>query len=373
MDEALSKLYYDPKEGLLSAEKLYQKTKVKNINVTRKQVKEFLSNQETSQIFHKQRVKTYYPLQASTPFDRIQIDLMDMSNNNDHSYKWIFCCIDVYSRYAFTVALKNKSEEQCLSAFKIIIKLIVDIYGFLPSQLDSDKESAFISKKFRSLCKDYGIRQNISDINDVRAKAVVERFNRTLRGLINRYQTAYHTREWLKALSDLTLNYNSTIHSRLKTTPINAIISNEYFENAKVQQAQKAKKQSYNHQDIRVGDKVRLLVRKGLFDKEGTSFTKSTHIISNIEGLEYYVSDRVYPYKKYELLKITQIDQYKPVSNQTVKEDIQKETAEAHTRRTNRRINKEGINPKEDIIKDIDARALRQYRKPRDMGFFISQ
>jgi pyrroloquinoline quinone (PQQ) biosynthesis protein C len=52
--EELSKLYYDPKVGLISAEKLYQK--VKHYGFSLKDVKEFLKKQELAQIHHR-RVK----------------------------------------------------------------------------------------------------------------------------------------------------------------------------------------------------------------------------------------------------------------------------------------------------------------------------
>ena len=44
--EELRILYNDPKRGFLSSTKLYKKAKDEGINITYKQIKEFLSKQE---------------------------------------------------------------------------------------------------------------------------------------------------------------------------------------------------------------------------------------------------------------------------------------------------------------------------------------
>ena len=55
-------------------------------------------------------------------------------------------------------------------------------------------------------------------------------------------------------------------------------------------------------------------------------------------------------YKKYELLPIDQVQQYTPKSHEEIKEVEHKENEETQERRTKRRINKEGVNPKENIV-----------------------
>ena len=65
--EQLKALYYEPSSGLLSHYKLYQKAKTLGIKLTLKQINEFLKDQEVNQVFHQQRVKTYFTLKASQP------------------------------------------------------------------------------------------------------------------------------------------------------------------------------------------------------------------------------------------------------------------------------------------------------------------
>ena len=376
--EQLKALYYEPSSGLLSHYKLYQKAKTLGIKLTLKQINEFLKDQEVNQVFHQQRVKTYFTLKASQPWERVQIDLMDMSNQSIRKYKWIFCCIDVYTRYGFCIALRSKSETECVNAFSDVLKQIVEYNGFTPKQVDSDKESAFLSRSFKKLCDDYGITQNISEINDTKSKGIVERFNRTVRSIVGKYQTVYD-RDWVTPLDDLMSNYNNTFHRTLQTTPNIALLNSEQFsdkyENNKRKQDTKAAKQTFNKKDIKIGDTVRVKIRKAIFDKEGHFFSKTTHKVERIEEGIYYVTSRKYGYKKYELLPIEKVEQNTPRQMEEIEENRNDEDIEDNerrrARRNNRRIDRDGINTERDVVQDENQRALRRYRKPRDLGFNI--
>lgn len=365
--DKLKDMYYDPKKGLLSEEKLYKKARKEGIDVKLKDVHSFLKDQEVSQVFNQRRVKTFFPLKADAPFQRVQIDLMDMSNMKIRNFKWIFCLVDVYSRYAFCIPLKSKSQSECVRAFTEIIEYIINEFSYSPSRVDSDKESAFISKEFKKVCSDYGTTQFISEINDTRAKAIVERFNRTLRSLIGKYLTAYRTTDWVELLNDITFNYNNTYHRTLQTTPSLAISNNSKYDKSAAKQDSKARKNTYYQDNVKIGDTVRIKIKKGVFDKEGHQWSKTTHKVSQIENGMYYVTDRVNGYKPYEVLPIDKVEEYKPVDKEYI--DAQEEVKEDQKqRRTSRRIRKEGIETKDIVNDDNLSRATRRYRKQRDLG-----
>jgi len=368
MEKELKALYYDRKQGLLSEDKLYKKARKAGITVTHKQVKEFLSKQSTSQVFHERKIKNYFPLQSQYPFERVQIDLLDMSNQSIRGFKWVFCCIDVYTRYAFCKAIKNKTEGESLKAFKEILDEITAINGFPPRRIDSDKESAFLSRSFQKLLGDYGIELHTSETDDKRGTAVVERFNRTLRSMFAKIKVAYGDRDWVKALPDVVENYNNTEHKSLGTTPKDAIENNDKYEEKTELQTDKARRRSYNRESIEVGTLVRLKIKKGLFEKASQKWSKSTHTVSEINGGDYYVSDRVNPYRKQDLLVVDEVAESDVVDVVKEKEDEQKEEKQKVERRVTRRINKEGIDRDKDVVVDIDEKVLRRYRKERDLG-----
>lgn len=370
--DSLKTLYYDKKQGLLSEDKLYKKARKAGIPVTHKLVKEFLSKQVVSQVFHERKIKDYFPLQSQYPFERVQIDLLDMSNQSVRGFKWVFCCVDVYTRYAFCKAIKNKTKGESLKAFKEILDEITTANGFSPRRVDSDKESAFLSKSFQKLLADYGIEHHTSETDDKRGTAVVERFNRTLRAMFEKIKVAYNDRDWVKALPDLLENYNNTDHKSLGTTPMDAIENNDKYEEKVEHQTDKARQRLYNRDSIEVGTLVRLKIRKGLFEKDSQKWTKSTHTVSEVQGKDYYISDRVEPYRKQELLRVDETAQTPAVDIAKEKEDDQKEADQKVERRITRRMNMEGVHKKaESTEEEKNDRALRSYRRPRDMGPYL--
>lgn len=369
--DTLKRIFYDPKQGFISAAKLYIKAKATDPSITHKLVKEFLSNQETAQIHQERRKKAHYPLTAYHPFSRLQVDLLDVSNENPNQNKgtrYLFLCIDVFSRYVYAVAIKSKTEQSCLSAFKQIHKQISTNYTI--SQLDSDSEPAFKSHSFTKYCQDNNITQHFSQIGDHASLGVIDRFCRTLRNYITKYQTARQTQRYIDVLPDLIQNYNTTIHSTLKLSPEQAIHMGGISKYIPTQVA-KASAIPYNRESYQIGDKVRLLLKKSLFEKGTSRFTKSTHTISEIEDGLYFVADRVNGYRKSELQLISGSVETAPNIEEPPDLEERKET-QAVERRITRRMAKEGVerNVHEPTDEERTARVLR--RKPVNRPFMLS-
>ena len=100
-EEKIRELYLNPEFGLSSANKLYQK--LKNIGIIRKQIKEFLSKQESAQISKRvTKPKHYLPIMSYGPNDIIQVDVLDIGNvaSANLGYKYILLAIDIFTRVA---------------------------------------------------------------------------------------------------------------------------------------------------------------------------------------------------------------------------------------------------------------------------------
>jgi len=394
MESLLKKIYYDPKTGLVSAEKLYQKAKLQDSQITRKHIKEFLSSQEVAQIYKERKVKHDYPLQAHNAFFRIQIDLLDVSNENpqvNQGNKFIFTCIDVFSRYAFALPQKNKTESECLKNFKSIQDEIHKL-GFKTYQVDSDNESSFHSKSFTSYCNQNGITQKFNTVGNHKALGVIDSFSRTLRRYISRYQTAFSTQKWTLALPDLIHNYNNTINKGVNKSPIEAIYLGGLDDHID-DKTSKAETTNYNKETFEIGDSARLAIKRALFEKAGRNFTKTIHTIEKIEQGLYFVTDRTTGYRKSELQKISRRDSVTTelrkqetlqkvdpsslniVVNESPSEldhDQQIESQKIE-RRITRRMGREGVekNIHEHTDEEKTERAIRG-RKQRDFGPYYS-
>jgi transposase InsO family protein len=377
MDDKISSdlrsLYYDPSTGYQSLEKFYRKVRALYPTIKRKQVQAFLRSQEVVQVFRRRKVKYSFPLSATAPLQRIQIDLLDVSNlsHANGGVKFLFNAVDVFTKIAFSRPLRNKGDSEVLNAWKGIVAEIQQITGFPPLTVDSDKESSFRSRQFRKFCSDHEIFQHFKDYNQEVSQ--VETFNKTLRLYIQRYLTASHTQRYLPVLQELIQNYNSSYHRRLGKTPTQAISNNEFYERTMDRLIARANGQANRggYGDLKVGDKVRLKLRKGIFDKKSTAlWSKTIHVITAVNRDLFSVSDRAGTYKAYELQRVGRVEQFTPQDQEQIRAAEQEVTGQARSRRVQRSINKEGVDSA-DVVQDPNERALRRYRTPRDVGPFI--
>ena len=80
--------------------------------------------------------------------------------------------IDIFSKFAWAIPIKNKTGDSITRAFEIIFK------DRIPAKLHTDKGLEFINKSTQNLFKRKGIHWFATE-NETKAQ-VVERFNRTL-------------------------------------------------------------------------------------------------------------------------------------------------------------------------------------------------
>ena len=84
-------------------------------------------------------------------------DLRDVQNiaayNNCNRY--VLCCVDNFSKYAYTSLLKDKTAESMIKAFKRIFREA----AVRPTYLFTDAGSEFKSKAFQDFLKENGVMQ----------------------------------------------------------------------------------------------------------------------------------------------------------------------------------------------------------------------
>jgi len=84
----------------------------------------------------------------------------------------------------------------------------------------------FVNAQFKKLLEEEGIEFFTSQNDDIKC-AIIERFNRTLKGRMYRYFTENKTKKWIDIIDDLITSYNNSYHRSIKTAPINVTIENE--------------------------------------------------------------------------------------------------------------------------------------------------
>jgi len=187
-----------------------------------------------------------------------QADLVDLSllSNENNAYRYLLTCIDVFSKFARVERLKNKSGLALTAAFT---KMIATHQCKL---LQTDKGTEFLNGTFQKLLKDRNIRHYTSENEDIKA-SVVERFNRTLKGVMWRYLTYKSSGRYIDVLQHFVSSYNNTYHRSIKMAPSQVNAQNESVVRKVLYPPQKLQiKWRYQ-----VGQSVRIKESKRVFKK----------------------------------------------------------------------------------------------------------
>ena len=330
-------LFYSPNTQFTSIKSLYEQ--VKKRGITYDEVKEFVQKQETTQLFKRQkRISHYFPIVAKHKYEIMQLDLIDMSDiaSANEKYKFLLACIDVFSRLAYIVPMKNKESRTVNESIEEIIELNS------PIKLQCDNGKEFDNHSFKKIMKENGIDIQFVDVGDHKRLGIVDRFVRTLREKMNKYMAMFNTTKYIDVLPKLISNYNSSYHSGIKKVP------NEVEEDDK--EVIKLTNKKYNKAKLEeikfnVGDSVRYILNRKQFEK-GTlaKWSKSVHkIISNTE--HSYTLDNEKVFKYYELQKVKEVERLERPHTEPTREQLRKQ------RTSERRFRLEGLDKSMILIK----------------------
>ena len=113
-------------------------------------------------------------------------DLADMQSlsRKNKNIKYLLCVIDLYSKYAFFIPLKNKKEFSIVNAFNKIIKQSKR----KPNKIWVDQAGEFYNNVFEKWLSDNDINM-YSTYNEGKS-VVAERFIRTLKNKLYKHMTA---------------------------------------------------------------------------------------------------------------------------------------------------------------------------------------
>ena len=109
---------------------------------------------------------------------------MQFISKFNKEFRLLFCVIDIFSKYAWVVPLKDKKGISIVNAFQKILKES----DRKPNKIWVDKGSEFYNNSFKKWLKDNNIEM-YSIHNEVKS-VVAERFIRTLKTKIYKYMTS---------------------------------------------------------------------------------------------------------------------------------------------------------------------------------------
>ena len=112
--------------------------------------------------------------------------------------KYLLCAIDLFSKYAWVVPLKDKRGISIVNAFQKIIS-----EGRKPNKIWVDQGSEFYNKSFKDFLKINNIEM-YSTYNEGKS-VLAERFIRTLKNKIFKHMTAVSKNVHFDVLDDMIL------------------------------------------------------------------------------------------------------------------------------------------------------------------------
>lgn len=187
-----------------------------------------------------------------------QLDLVDVSSLSKYNdtNRYLLTCIDVFSRFARAVPVKNKLGKTITTAFATMLN-----NGRIPNMIQTDKGSEFLNGTFQTFLRDNDISFYTSENDDIKA-SLVERWHRTIKGKMFRYFTYRNTMRYVDVLQDLIDSYNDTRHSALNMAPSAVTVKHEQSLRQKLYKTTWQKKWLFQK-----GDRVRISSAKRAFRK----------------------------------------------------------------------------------------------------------
>ena len=174
--------------------------------------------------------KKYYPTNKTAVYHIADIwsldilDLKDYGPENNRGYRYVLVIKDNFSKFGWTVPLKDKNAQTIKNSFEYIIISSKR----KPNLIESDRGKDFNNNIFQ----DFPTKNDIKlySRNSSYGAVFAEIFNRTIRDVLKKIVFEQGDAKWIDVLPKITKQYNNRVHSSTTLTPIQASLKkNEVY------------------------------------------------------------------------------------------------------------------------------------------------
>jgi hypothetical protein len=278
----LHDIYFSPENpaSLGSPLRLYKAAKKINSEINLEEVNDWL-NSQPAYTLHRE-VKLHFPRRkvvVKAPKVQYQADLLDVSNiakKNDNT-RFLLTVIDCFSRLATAIPIKSKHAEVVKEGLEEAFTNL----GGPPFKLQTDEGVEFKGHQVQKWLHSKAILW-FHSYQSVKAQ-IVERFNRTLRNRLQKYQEYSGSLRYIEVLPRILKGYNSTIHSALKKFSPNQVNEKNTKEVFEIQYRKYLDRKKKKHK-FKINDIVRISEYRSTFFKKTTShnFTSELFVITDV-------------------------------------------------------------------------------------------
>ena len=142
------------------------------------------------------------------------LDLKDYGPEYNRGYPYVLVAIDNFSKFGWTVPIKNKNAQTINDSFGNILISSKRKQNLI----ESDRGREFYNNIFQDFLNKNNIK--IYSRNSSYGAVFAERFNRKIRDLPKKIVFEQGDAKWIDILPTITKQYNKRIHSSTKLTPI---------------------------------------------------------------------------------------------------------------------------------------------------------
>ena len=268
--------------------------------MTQKNIKIFINE------IYSKPPKKYYPTNKTDVYyidDIWSLDVLDLKDygpENNRGYRYVLVVIDNFSKFGWTIPLKNKNAQTIKDSFENI--LISSKRS--PNLIETDRGKEFYNNIFQDFLNKNDIK--LYSRNSSYGAVFAERFNRTIRDLLKKIVFEQADAKWIDILPTITEQYNNRRHTSTKLSPKDASLKkNEGFVYKNLLDKRKKVKPKYE-----IGDLVRTADLKKTFSKGDTTnwsykMYKITEIIN--DTIPSYKIDNLKERYNESLLKKTEL------------------------------------------------------------------
>ena len=303
MDQFLNNIWSE--NNYPAKTRLLKLAKEANPEVKPKDIDKFLNDQISYQLLKETKNLTSHlgHIVAFRINEILQIDIYDVSRfeSSNKKFKYMFAVVDVFTRFAYIVPLKNKDIESTTKALEEVIN-----YNKAPPNLImSDNDSSFLGSEFQKLLVKYDIHHDPNAVGDHNSLGIIDNFAKRIKRILTAHFLQTKKKNWIDIIQKVVKTYNSSPHSALGSFSPSEVMSNdnqELIDNLVLINTYKSQENATTT-DLILGDSVRIKIagdfRKGTDPRYGGK----VHIVKEIYG-KNIILDNDKKYVRSQLLKV---------------------------------------------------------------------
>ena len=181
---------------------------------------EMKENRQLANELHKPIIRKFKDRKVYSSFkDNIWgVDLADMQliSKYNKGIRYLLCAIDLFSKYAFIVPLKDKKGISIVNAFQSILEKSKR----KPNKIQVDQGSEFYNTHFKKWLKGNNIEMYSTHYEG--NVVVAEIFIRALKNKMYKHMTANSEKVYFNVLNYIVDKYNNTYHKTIRMKPIDS-------------------------------------------------------------------------------------------------------------------------------------------------------